>query len=112
MLVRMVRHRWSQALAAGPLLMLFALAPSVMSLDHWSEYLGIAAVREEDPLEHAGHCHFGPATCSDQPLPPDLSATPAVVQIVKPELTLVALEETDMTTQEHVVVPPTEPPRS
>jgi len=32
MLVRIVRHRWSQALAAGPLLMLFALAPSVMSL--------------------------------------------------------------------------------
>ena len=112
MLARMVRHRWPRALAAGPVLMLFALAPSVMYLDHWSEYVGSSAVQEEDASEHAQHCHIGPATCSDQPLPPDLSATPAVVHVVEPELTSVALEEADMTTQEHVVVPPTDPPRA
>ena len=108
----LVRNRWCRALAAGPLLMLFALAPSAMYLDHWSEQFGLTSAEEESPAEHAGHCHFGPATCSDQPLPPDLSATPAVVHIVEPELTSVALEEADMTTQEHVVVPPTEPPRA
>ena len=108
----MVRHRWSRALAAGPVLMLFALAPSVMYLDHWSEYVGLSAAHEEDASEHAQHCHFGPATCSDQPLPPDLSVTPAVVHVVEPELVSVALEEARTTTQEHAVIPPTDPPRA
>jgi len=113
MLARMVRTRWYRALAAGPILLLLALAPSVLYVDHWTEYLGLTtSATEEQPLEHAGHCHIGPATCSDQPLPPDLSATPEVVHVVEPELTSVALEESVSTIEEHVVAPPTEPPRA
>lgn len=111
--VRMVRSRSSRALAAGPILLLFALAPSVLNADHWAEYLGlVAGATEENPTEHIGHCHIGPANCSGQPLPPDLSATPAVIHVVVPELTSVALEESVRTVEEHVVAPPTEPPRA
>ena len=111
--VRMVRNRWSRALAAGPTLLLFALAPSVLYVDHWAEHAGlVAGETEENPAEHIGHCHIGPANCSDQPLPPDLSATPAVVHVVVPELMGVALEESVRTVEGHVVAPPTEPPRA
>jgi len=111
--VRMVRNRWSRALASGPILLLFALAPSVLSVDHWAEYLGlIASETEENPMEHIGHCHIAPASCSGQPLPPDLSATPAVIHVVVPELISVALEESVRTVEGHVVAPPTEPPRA
>ena len=113
MLARLLRTRWYRALAAGPLLMLLVLAPGVLYLDHWMEYAGLTASRTEaEPLEHIGHCHIAPANCSDQPLPPDLSATPAVVHVVEPELTSVALEESVRTIEEHVVAPPTEPPRA
>jgi hypothetical protein len=113
MLARMVRTRWYRALAAGPILLLLALAPSVLYVDHWTEYLGLTTSQtEEQPMEHIGHCHIAPANCSDQPLPPDLSATPAVVHVVEPELTSVALEESVRTIEEHVVAPPTEPPRT
>jgi hypothetical protein len=113
MLARMVRTRWYRALAAGPILLLLALAPSVLYVDHWAEYWGLTASEtEENPMEHIGHCHIAPANCSDQPLPPDLSATPAVVHVVVPELMSVALEESVSPTEEHVVAPPTEPPRT
>jgi hypothetical protein len=113
MLARMVRTRWYRALAAGPILLLLALAPSALYLDHWAEHVGlISGETEAHPMEHVGHCHIAPANCSDQPLPPDLSATPAVVHVVEPELTSVALEESVRTIEEHVVAPPTEPPRA
>jgi hypothetical protein len=113
MLARMVRTRWYRALAAGPILLLLALAPSVLYLDHWTEYLGLTTSQtEEQPLEHSGHCHIAPGNCSDQPLPLDLSATPAIVHVVVPELMSVALEESVRTIEEHVVAPPTEPPRA
>jgi hypothetical protein len=114
MLVRMLRNRWYRALAAGPVLMLFALAPSVLSIDHWAAYLGLTVAHEEelDATAHAEHCHLGPATCSGQPLPPDLSATPAVVHVVEPELTYVVIEDVAMTAEERVVAPPTDPPRA
>jgi hypothetical protein len=113
MLARLLRTRWYRALAAGPLLMLLALAPSVLYLDHWTEYLGLTTSEaKENPMGHLGHCHIAPASCSDQPLPPDLSATPAVVHVVEPELTSVALEESVSTVEGQTVAPPTEPPRA
>ncbi len=93
--------------------MLFALAPSVLYVDHWMEYLGLTASEtKENPQEHIGHCHIAPANCSDQPLPPDLSATPAVVRVAEPELPWLALEERVATIEGHVVIPPTGPPRT
>jgi hypothetical protein len=113
MLARLLRTRWYRLVGAGPLVMLLALAPSVLYVDHWAEYWGLtASATEESPMEHIGHCHFAPANCSDQPLPPDLSATPAVVHVVEPELTSVVLEEHQVVLQEHTVAPPTEPPRA
>ena len=108
-----LRLRWYRLLGVGPLVLLVALAPSALYLDHWMDYLGLTTSDAEDaPLEHAGHCHFAPASCSDQPLPPDLSATPELVRIEEPELTSTALEEHQITTEEHVVAPPTEPPQA
>jgi hypothetical protein len=113
MLARLLRTRWYRLLGVGPLVMLLALAPSVLYVDHWMEYWGLTAgEKEQNPLEHIGHCHIAPANCSDQPLPLDLSATPAVVHVVEPELTSVALEESVRTIEEQTVAPPTEPPRS
>ncbi len=113
MLTRLLCTRWYRVLAAGPLVMLLALAPSVLYADHWMEYWGLTASQtEENPMEHIGHCHIAPANCSDQPLPPDLSATPAVVHVVEPELTSIALEEHQVVPQDHIVAPPKEPPRA
>ena len=113
MLARLLRTRWYRLLGVGPLVMLLALAPSVLYVDHWMEYWGLTASQaEENALEHVVHCHITPANCSDQPLPPDLSATPAVVHVVEPELTSVALEENVGTMREYIVAPPTEPPRA
>jgi hypothetical protein len=113
MLARLLRTRWYRLLGVGHVVMLLALAPSVLYVDHWAEHFGLTAREtEEPPLEHVGHCHIAPANCSDQPLPPDLSATPAVVHVVEPELTSVALEEGVRTIEEHMVAPPTEPPRA
>ena len=107
-----VRQRWYRLLGVGPLVMLLALAPGLLYPDHWTEFLGWANPTEEEPIEHAGHCHLGPASCSEQPVQLDIRAVPAVVDLVEPELTSVLLEERAATPAEHVVTPPTEPPRA
>ena len=105
-------QRWYRFLGAGPLVMLLALLPGLLFIDHWGQYAGLIPVEEENLAEHAGHCHLNIGTCSDQPLPPDMSVTPAVVHVVEPELTLLALEDHLQRLSGHIVVPPTEPPRS
>ena len=99
-------------LALGPLLLLLAFLPSVSYMGHWGQLIDPMSETEHEAAEHAGHCHIGVATCSDQPLPPDLSVTPALVRFAEPVMTWLALESDQQRWRDHTVAPPTEPPRA
>lgn len=111
MLRRRLLQRWYRFLGAGPLVMLLALAPSLLSIDHVAEDFGWLHESDDSPMDHIGHCHLNVASCSDQPLPPNPGAAAAVVNVVEPELTFLALEEEHPRRYGRVVVPPKEPPR-
>jgi hypothetical protein len=112
MLRRSLLQRWYRMLGAGPLIMLLALTPSLLSIDHFGAYFGWIQDSNDSPADHIGHCHLNVASCSDQPLPPNPGAAPAVVNVVEPELTLLALEDYQQRLAGQVVIPPTEPPRA
>jgi hypothetical protein len=109
-----VRRIWVNLLGVGHLVLLLALLPSVLYIDHWSEYFGWTHDADSPGAEevHQGHCHLNPSTCSDQPLPPGPKMTWEVVELKEPALpTTIALDETLATETGFVVSVPTEPPR-
>ena len=103
-------------LQIGPLLLVLAFLPSLLYVGHWSELVNYAmghpGVEEvTDIEEHAGHCHIGPATCSEQPAPASVSVIPLLIDLPEPELQMTALEEIISILNEIVVAPAKEPPR-
>lgn len=113
-----LRRSWYRGLRVGPAVLLIAVLPSVLYLDHWVEYAGralgsaqAADVGEFDGATHAAHCHLGPASCSDQPVPASPQVFASVVELVRPELYSVALESDETRLEEFTVSPLTEPPR-
>ena|ERR1700694_1327950 len=111
---RRVRRSWWILLGAGHLVMLLALLPSMLYIDHWSAYFGWTKDDDSPGAQevHQGHCHLSPSTCSDQPLPPGPRATWEVVEFKKPNLPpIVALDEPSVKLTGVVVSVPTEPPR-
>jgi len=114
-----VRRSWYQALRAGPAVMLIALLPSVLYLDHWTGYvnelLGTSQAMQLSELErpnHSAHCHVGPSTCSEQPTAYSPQVLPTVIELDHPELPTVLLEDGLSLLQEHTSSPLTEPPRA
>lgn len=116
-LVQRARRSWFLALRVGPALMLIALLPSVLYLDHWTAYasalLGPSEAQQLSELaSHSAHCHVGPSTCSDQPAVYSAQVVPTVVELDHPELTGVLLEDGLSLLEEHTSSPLTEPPRA
>ena len=116
-----VRRTWFRLLAVGPLALLLSLLPSLIYLDHWDEYIQYA-VRgprlledEADPLEHTAHhthCHAGPSTCADQPVPiGSANVLASVVELPQPELPQVAVDEQIALLEEVFMSPLTRPPQ-
>jgi hypothetical protein len=112
------RRRWSYLLGIGPVLLLFALAPSLLYVGHWGSLLSGLVASPPAALEgssehedHAGHCHYGPSACSDQPAPVGVQVLPLIVEMVHPELASTVMEETAPLLEEVLVAPPVEPPR-
>ena len=107
---------WHRALRVGSVILLAALLPSLLYIDHWGEFVDFALGRADaadaaEAAAHSVHCHFGAASCSDQPVPTNLSQLGTIVEVPEPPLPAVALEERASTPEEFVVTPPTEPPR-
>jgi len=116
-LFQRARRSWFVALRVGPALMLIALLPSVVYLDHWtayaSELLGPSEAQQLSELaSHSAHCHSGPSTCSEQPAVFAVQVIPTVVDLDQPELPAVLLEDGPSLLQEHRSSPLTEPPRA
>ncbi len=118
-LVRSLRWSWLQLLGVGPAVLVVALLPSFLYLGHWSDYLGDslgyqaaeAATDEAERAEHRTHCHFGPATCSEQPAPPNMRSFSVPIEVPMPEYTAAAVDDSANALEEFVSLIPTEPPR-
>lgn len=103
----------------GPAVLILALLPSFLYLGHWSDYLGDsfgheadeAVTDEAESAEHRDHCHFGPATCADQPVPPNMRSFSAPIEVPMPEYTAAAVDDSATALEEFVALIPTEPPR-
>lgn len=115
-----VRRTWFRLLAVGPLVLLLALLPSLAYLDHWGEYIQYAVSgpglleNEADPLEHtahSAHCHAGPSTCADQPIPLGDKYLLAVVEVPQPDLPAVVVEERVLSLEAVFISPLTQPPQ-
>jgi hypothetical protein len=111
-----VLRAWYRLLGAGPLVLLLALAPSLLYLGHWSQLwnaaLGHSAMDSEEAEEHVHHCHLAVASCGNQPIPATLRVDVAtIVDEPKPSLSLTPVRVTVTTMTEFISTPPTEPPR-
>jgi hypothetical protein len=115
-----LRRRWFRLVAAGPLLLLLALLPSYLYIDHWGEYLAHAMAHdvevEESPAEHTTHelhCHYGISGCTEQPAPINGQVMPGLVELARPVLLgIAALERPAVTLEGVAPVPPTQPPQA
>jgi hypothetical protein len=116
-----VRRTWFRLLAVGPLVLLLSVLPSLIYLDHWDEYIQYAVSgsgllgNEADSLEHTSHhthCHVGPSTCADQPVPiGSANVLTSVVELPEPELPQVAVDEQVALLEEVFMSPLTRPPQ-
>lgn len=113
--LKRVRRVWRWVLSVGPRLLLAALLPSLLFIDHWDEYLDYALGQEPfvaaEHASHQVHCHGGPASCSQQPAPTNVQVFASVVQVPQPALMSFAFEDAAMSPDEHLMSPPTDPPR-
>jgi hypothetical protein len=94
-----VSRTWLRLVGAGPFVLLLALLPSYLAIDHWGEYAGYITGRhpavEEGSAEHASHgthCHYGTSACADQPAPINGRVLPAAVELTQPHLADVKVE--------------------
>jgi len=102
--------RWR--LAAAPVLLLLALAPSVLYVGHWGDFFATARpVSPEHMAQHAAHCHIGPSSCSDQPAPAGVTLLGYLVELEEPQLTATVLEDGLSASEGVFVSPPKQPPR-
>jgi len=120
---RPLRRIWFRLLALGPVVLLLAVAPAFLYVDHWGDFIGYAAGRthatgttsgipnHSEHANHHGHCHFGPAGCADQPALVSSQALPRVVELPSPTLSARPLEDATVSLEEVAVAPPTQPPR-
>ena len=107
-------------MGVGPLVLLAALLPSYLSIDHWGAYAGYVTghsmAADEGSAEHASHgmhCHYGPSACSDQPAPINGRVLPAAVELVEPHLAAVEMDVVRTAALDGVTfAPPTDPPRT
>lgn len=100
-------------LAVGPALLLLALMPSLSYTGHWGELFGGAA-EPENSVEHEaheGHCHYGPSSCADQPVPPNFRSFADLIELPRPSLTAFPIEDAAVLPIEFLSPPPVEPPR-
>ena len=110
-------RRRRQLLRAAPVLLIIALLPSLLYVDHWLSYLsGQLAVPEAatSDVEHVGHhshCHSSPASCSDQPVPLNARGFLDLIELPELDLPAVLLVDGEHAPEEFISVPPTEPPR-
>lgn len=107
------RRLWFQLLGVGPLVLLFSLSPSVLYLDHWTEFVhaGRGNVAEVNVEEHQAHCHYGAASCSDQPVPTNMRTLAEIVQLDERALQAIALEDHTGTLLEFIAPIRAQPPR-
>ena len=102
--------RWR--LAAAPVLLLLALAPSVLYVGHWGDFFASSGtVNPEHVAEHAAHCHIGPTSCSDQPAPAAVTLLGDLVELEEPQLTATVLEDGSSASEGVFVSPAKQPPR-
>ncbi len=114
-----MRQRWFGLLGVGPLVLLLALLPQLLYVDHWVEFvthgLGRESAAEQgdgrERVQHEAHCHVGSAACSDQPVPYSVRVVPAIIELAPPELYSLPLENIEAPLEELAVSPLTEPPR-
>jgi hypothetical protein len=115
-----ISRTWLRLVGIGPLVLLAALLPSYLSIDHWSAYAGFVTgghdEAEEGSAEHTSHgmhCHYGPSACSDQPAPINGRVLPAAVELVEPHLAAVEMDiSREVALSSVVFAPPTDPPRA
>ena len=112
---------WLRFVGLGPIVLLAALFPSYLSIDHWGEYAISVSGHREDSREvgsaehtsHGMHCHYGPAACSDQPAPINGRVLPVAVELAEPHLAAAQLTVSqEFEPSGAVFVPPTDPPRA
>ncbi len=109
---RRVRRSWSGLLGKGHLALFLALLPSVLYIDHWSEFMHPETEISEAERElHESHCHFGSGACGEQPVPTNLNMLTSVVQLPQPTLQSTAVEDSALLVEEAIVITPKEPPR-
>lgn len=106
----MFRSAGASTLAAGPLLLLLSLSPSLLYVDHWTAVRAAEASGAEHAT-HQGHCHSGPATCAEQPVPPNLRSFADLIELPRPSLTAFPMEDSVVLPIEFLSPPPVEPPR-
>jgi hypothetical protein len=61
---------------------------------------------------HISHCHFNPASCSDQPLTPNANAFPGLIELPSPALNHSPLYDSVPLYEEFLASPPDQPPQS
>lgn len=114
-----VQRAWYGAVTWAPLILILALLPSTLYIDHWAEYLG--AVLSSSPVEEVGraehvshhaHCHAGPGTCSDQATAPGSQLFPQIIELSEPDFPTVLVESSTATLAAAIVRVPKEPPRA
>ena len=106
--MRTFRRAGASTLAAGPVLLLLTLLPSLLSVDHWT---AVSAAEASGAATHQGHCHSGPATCAEQPVPPNLRSFADLIEMPEPDLTALPLEDAAVRPIKFLSPPPVEPPR-
>lgn len=112
-----LRRAWRRSLAAGSILLLAALLPSLLYFDHWQELYDhtFGHVEETELAEHtthAMHCHAGPASCADQPVALKGEGFGTIVEVPHVDLPAVLLEEHRSRPQEFVLLLLPDPPRA
>lgn len=97
---------------------MLALLPSVLFVDHWTEFLfhtnadEAAEAEEASNVTHKLHCHEGPATCADQPVPLNPKVVADLIEVREPRLPSVLVEDGERGLDEYIATLPTRPPRA
>ncbi len=111
-----VRRAWYGTVAWASLILLLALLPSTLYIDHWADYLGhaLASGAEEEgtaeQMSHYSHCHAGPGSCSSQPVAPASQLFPRIIDLTEPDFPSVLVEPSTATLTATIISVPTEPP--
>jgi hypothetical protein len=124
MYLRRGRQPWTRRLAAlAPILLLLALAPSGLYIDHWIEHLTAehhveeftphrrADTHDHHREVHNSHCH-GSGGCSDAAATASLDDATFETRGGGPDLPSILVGDTVARMEQVYLIPPTEPPRA